>query len=207
MRFHPLFILLQVAGPASLLTAFTSHFTVPIIVLSLDVAHPCCHMGLRLPVSKLLPRAMLGDLVELDLFLFDSPKAFTSFNRLESSPAFHSAFNKPGIMLSGCTCIGQLMDMHFLVEVPCSHEYCTFVFSAHELLKDLEHLVDNATDMMHKVTNSMLECINISTEENSREVSAGTDIEEVRGSTSSLNAYCSSMQLYFSGSHGPYVWY
>lgn len=49
---------------------------------------------------------------------------------------------------------------------------------AQELLKDLEHLVENATVMMQEATNTMLKNIKIYTEENSTEGSSGTESEE-----------------------------
>lgn len=54
------------------------------------------------------------------------------------------------------------------------------VEQAQELLKDLEHLVENATVMMQEATNTMLKNIKIYTEENSTEGSLGTESEEVR---------------------------
>lgn len=47
-----------------------------------------------------------------------------------------------------------------------------------ELLKDLEHLVENATIMMQEATNTMLKNITIYTEENIIEGSLGTESEE-----------------------------
>jgi len=47
-----------------------------------------------------------------------------------------------------------------------------------ELLKDLEHLVENATVMMQEATNTMLKNIKIYTEENSTEGSLGIESEE-----------------------------
>jgi len=52
------------------------------------------------------------------------------------------------------------------------------VEQAQELLKDLEHLVENATVMMQEATNTMLKNIKIYTEENSTEGSLGTESEE-----------------------------